>query len=79
MINQNHFKSYVIYYTKHLGKFKFTVCLFVDINLPMNELFQEINTLKPHDDFRLWLTAEVHPKFPTILLQSSLKITYEVI
>lgn len=39
MINQNHFKSYVIYYTKHLGEFKFTVCLFVDINLPMNELF----------------------------------------
>lgn len=35
--------------------------------------------MKPHDDFRLWLTAEVHPKFPTILLQSSLKITYEVI
>ena len=34
--------------------------------------------MKPHEDFRLWLTAEVHPKFPTILLQSSLKITYEV-
>lgn len=34
--------------------------------------------MKPHKDFRLWMTAEVHPKFPTILLQSSLKITYEV-
>lgn len=41
------------------------------------QLEKEINTLKPHDDFRLWMTAEVHPKFPTILLQSSLKITYE--
>ncbi|KAJ8297986.1 LOW QUALITY PROTEIN: hypothetical protein KUTeg_024517 [Tegillarca granosa] len=41
------------------------------------QLEKEINTLKPHNEFRLWMTAEVHPKFPTILLQSSLKITYE--
>jgi len=41
-------------------------------------LEKELNSLKPHEKFRLWLTAEVHPKFPTILLQSSLKITYEV-
>ena len=41
-------------------------------------LLQELNSLHPHDNFRLWMTAEVHPKFPTILLQSSLKITYEV-
>ncbi len=41
-------------------------------------LLQELNSLKCHDNFRLWLTAEVHPKFPTILLQSSLKLTYEV-
>lgn len=39
---------------------------------------QELNILRPHANFRLWLTAEVHPKFPPILLQSSLKITYEV-
>ena len=39
---------------------------------------QEMNSLEPHDNFRLWLTAETHPKFPTILLQSSLKVTYEV-
>ncbi len=38
---------------------------------------KELNALKPHKDFRLWLTSEVHPKFPTILLQSSTKITYE--
>jgi dynein heavy chain 2 len=36
-----------------------------------------IKGLNPHKDFRLWMTAEVHLKFPTILLQSSLKITFE--
>lgn len=39
---------------------------------------QELNVLHPKASFRLWLTAEVHPRFPPILLQSSLKITYEV-
>lgn len=39
---------------------------------------QELNSLEPHENFRLWLTAETHPKFPTILLQTSLKVTYEV-
>ncbi|XP_039269307.2 cytoplasmic dynein 2 heavy chain 1-like [Styela clava] len=43
--------------------------------LPLLE--KELNSLKPHDNFRLWLTSEVHPKFPTILLQSSFKVTYE--
>ncbi|XP_010788457.1 cytoplasmic dynein 2 heavy chain 1-like, partial [Notothenia coriiceps] len=38
---------------------------------------QELNVLHPKAGFRLWLTAEVHPRFPPILLQSSLKITYE--
>jgi len=41
-------------------------------------MLQVIKGLNPHKDFRLWMTAEVHPKFPTILLQSSLKITFEV-
>ena len=41
------------------------------------ELEKEIKALKPHENFRLWLTSESHPNFPTILLQSSLKITYE--
>jgi len=40
-------------------------------------LEKELNSLQPHQMFRLWLTAEVHLRFPTILLQSSLKITYE--
>jgi len=43
----------------------------------LTTLEKELNSLKPHKDFRLWLTSEVHPKFPTILLQSSIKITYE--
>ncbi|KAJ7995299.1 hypothetical protein DPEC_G00243100 [Dallia pectoralis] len=41
------------------------------------QLEKELNVLQPKAGFRLWLTAEVHPKFPPILLQSSLKITYE--
>jgi dynein heavy chain 2 len=32
---------------------------------------------QPHDRFRLWLTTEAHDHFPTILLQQSVKITYE--
>ncbi|XP_041438616.1 cytoplasmic dynein 2 heavy chain 1 isoform X2 [Xenopus laevis] len=43
--------------------------------LPLLE--KELNSLQPKANFRLWLTAEVHPKFTPILLQSSLKITYE--
>uniref|UniRef100_A0A8C7DMK0 Dynein cytoplasmic 2 heavy chain 1 n=1 Tax=Oncorhynchus kisutch TaxID=8019 RepID=A0A8C7DMK0_ONCKI len=43
--------------------------------LPLLE--KELNVLQPKAGFRLWLTAEVHPKFPLILLQSSLKITFE--
>ena len=40
-------------------------------------LEKELNVLEPHSEFRLWLTTESHSRFPTILLQSSLKITYE--
>ncbi|XP_056138994.1 cytoplasmic dynein 2 heavy chain 1 [Lampris incognitus] len=43
--------------------------------LPLLE--KELNALQPKAGFRLWLTAEVHLRFPSILLQSSLKITYE--
>ena len=53
--------------------------LFVCFDTLLLDLFsQELNSLEPHENFRLWLTAESHPKFPTILLQSSLKVTYEV-
>lgn len=43
--------------------------------LPVLE--KELNLLKPNENFRLWMTTEMHPNFPTILLQCSLKITYE--
>ena len=33
--------------------------------------------LNSHKDFRLWLTTEPHDKFPSILLQQSLKATFE--
>lgn len=41
------------------------------------QLEKELNLLKPSEKFRLWLTTETHPNFPTILLQCSLKLTYE--
>jgi dynein heavy chain 2 len=40
-------------------------------------LEKELKSLNPHKDFRLWLTTEAHPKFPPMLLQSSVKVTYE--
>ena len=43
--------------------------------LPLLE--KELKALKPHKEFRLWLTTEPHPKFPAILLQSSMKIAHE--
>ena len=41
------------------------------------KLEKEFNALKPHKRFRLWLTTESHDEFPSILLQQSLKITFE--
>merc|ERR1719410_77177 len=40
-------------------------------------LEKEIKNLSPHDNFRCWLTTEAHAKFPPILLETSLKVTYE--
>ena len=41
------------------------------------ELEKQLSSLTPHKNFRLWLTTEQHASFPTILLQQSLKITFE--
>jgi dynein heavy chain 2 len=43
--------------------------------LPILE--KTLKSLDPADSFKLWLTTEQHPKFAPMLLQSSLKITYE--
>jgi dynein heavy chain 2 len=43
--------------------------------LPLLE--KELSSLEPHPSFRLWLTSEPHHKFPSILLQNSLKATFE--
>ena len=40
-------------------------------------LEKELSSLEPSKDFRLWLTSEQHDEFPSILLQQSLKATYE--
>ncbi|XP_040068802.1 cytoplasmic dynein 2 heavy chain 1 [Ixodes scapularis] len=40
-------------------------------------LVKEIAALRPHQDFRLWLTTEAHPKFSSVLLEMCLKVTYE--
>jgi dynein heavy chain 2 len=40
-------------------------------------LEKEIKSLQAHENFRCWLTTEAHAKFPPILLETSLKVTYE--
>ncbi|OQS05963.1 dynein heavy chain [Thraustotheca clavata] len=40
-------------------------------------LEKELNTLNPNRKFRLWCTTESHDAFPLILLEQSLKVTYE--
>jgi dynein heavy chain 2 len=40
-------------------------------------LEKEISALSPAHKFRLWLTTEPHDAFPLVLLEQSLKITFE--
>ncbi|CAK4090165.1 unnamed protein product [Aphanomyces euteiches] len=40
-------------------------------------LEKELNSLTPHHKFRLWCTTESHDAFPLILLEQSLKVTFE--
>ena len=44
----------------------------------MDELLDTIVSTDPvHDSFRMWITTEVHPRFPINLLQTSIKFTAE--
>ena len=43
----------------------------------LSVLEKELAALKPHARFRLWLTTECHGAFPPVLLQQSLKVTFE--
>jgi dynein heavy chain 2 len=43
----------------------------------LTTLEKEFKLLTPDKKFRLWLTSEPHAKFPSILLKSSLTVTYE--
>lgn len=40
----------------------------------LSTLEKELNMLKLKPGFRLWLTTEAHPKFPSMLLESSCKV-----
>ncbi|KAH7718366.1 cytoplasmic dynein 2 heavy chain 1-like protein [Aphelenchoides avenae] len=40
-------------------------------------LQKEFSARKPHDDFRLWLTAEADDRFPAVFLQEALKLSFE--
>jgi dynein heavy chain 2 len=40
-------------------------------------LEKEIKSLDPHENFRCWMTTEPHVRFPPIILETSLKVTYE--
>lgn len=43
--------------------------------LPVLE--KELRILTPHEDFRFWLTTEPHLQFPSILLETCMKVSYE--
>lgn len=41
------------------------------------QLEKRLHSVKPHPHFRLWLTAEIHPKLPPQVLRASRVIVYE--
>ena len=47
----------------------------LDFLIELLATIQDTETV--HEDFRLWLTTEVHPKYPINLLQASIKYTFE--
>lgn len=40
-------------------------------------LEKELKTSKLHPNFRLWLTTEAHPDFPSVLLKTCFNVAYE--
>ncbi|PIC50086.1 hypothetical protein B9Z55_000113 [Caenorhabditis nigoni] len=40
-------------------------------------IFKHLSLTTPHENFRLWLTTEADARFPSMMLQQSLKITFE--
>ncbi|KAF1768244.1 hypothetical protein GCK72_000056 [Caenorhabditis remanei] len=40
-------------------------------------IFKHLSLTTPHSNFRLWLTTEADARFPSMMLQQSLKITFE--
>ena len=44
----------------------------------LDELLETVTTAEEtNENFRLWITTEIHPKFPINFLQSSIKFTNE--
>jgi dynein heavy chain 2 len=43
--------------------------------LPILE--KTFKSLEPHPNFRLWFTTEAHARFPSILLETCFKVSYE--
>ncbi|CAI4230233.1 unnamed protein product [Auanema sp. JU1783] len=43
----------------------------------LGQLEKRLHTLKPHNQFRLFLTAEIHPKLPASVLRASRCVVFE--
>ncbi|KAL0226771.1 hypothetical protein P9112_014095 [Eukaryota sp. TZLM1-RC] len=43
----------------------------------LEKIILTLPSRKPHDQFRLWLTSDPHPKFPISVLQIAVKLTTE--
>ncbi|KAL0220777.1 hypothetical protein RCL1_000631 [Eukaryota sp. TZLM3-RCL] len=43
----------------------------------LERIIFSLPSMKPHQNFRLWLTSDPHPKFPISILQLSVKLTTE--
>ena len=43
----------------------------------LTQLEKRLHTLKPHPEFRLLLTAEIHPKLPASVLRASRVVVFE--